>query len=182
MLASALQLTGVLGADLEDYRRSVDTRIDYLAARGAGFHNDVSRHCSRCLFWLLALDLSEVDLGVAAGKDREGSTTLVALQDGDGARCFYLPAPKAVQCTVLSFYRKTLAARVADADTACIDTPHTAWSRTMNTTLRTAPRFASAAFAAVMTLATLMGVGQLADHGTAAVQMAQAKAVQHVSV
>jgi len=71
---------------------------------------------------------------------------------------------------------------MADADTACIDTPHTAWSRTMNTTLRTAPRFAAAAFAAVMTLATLMGVGQLADHGTAAVQMAQAKAAQHVSV
>ncbi len=52
----------------------------------------------------------------------------------------------------------------------------------MNTTLRTAPRFAAAVFAAVMTLATLMGVGQLADHGTATVQMAQAKTVQHVSV
>jgi len=60
-IASALQLTGVLGADLEDYRRSVGTRIDYLAARGAGFHNDVSRHWSRCLFWLLALDLADVD-------------------------------------------------------------------------------------------------------------------------
>jgi len=60
-IASALQLTGVLGADLEDYRHSVSMRIDYLAARGAGFHNDVSRHWSRCLFWLLALDLSEVD-------------------------------------------------------------------------------------------------------------------------
>jgi len=60
-IASALQLTGVLGSDLEDYRRSVATRIDYLAARGTGFHNDVSRHWSRCLFWLLALDLAEVD-------------------------------------------------------------------------------------------------------------------------
>jgi hypothetical protein len=60
-IASALQLTGVLGNDLADYRRSVATRIDYLAARGAGFHNDVSRHWSRCLFWLLVLDLSEVD-------------------------------------------------------------------------------------------------------------------------
>jgi hypothetical protein len=60
-IASALQLTGVLGNDLADYRRSVATRIDYLAARGAGFHNDVSRHWSRCLFWLLALDLAEVD-------------------------------------------------------------------------------------------------------------------------
>ncbi len=60
-IASALQLTGVLGSDLADYRRSVATRIDYLAARGAGFHNDVNRHWSRCLFWLLALDLAEVD-------------------------------------------------------------------------------------------------------------------------
>jgi hypothetical protein len=60
-IASALQMTGVLGSGLADYRRSVDTRIDYLAARGAGFHNDVSRHWSRCLFWLLVLDLSEVD-------------------------------------------------------------------------------------------------------------------------
>jgi hypothetical protein len=42
-IASALQLTGVLGSDFEDYRRSVATRIDYLAARGAGFHNDVNR-------------------------------------------------------------------------------------------------------------------------------------------
>jgi len=60
-IAGALQLTGVLGSDLADYRRSVATRIDYLASRGAGFHNDVSRHWSRCLFWLLALDLAEVD-------------------------------------------------------------------------------------------------------------------------
>jgi hypothetical protein len=60
-IASALQLTGVLGRDLADYQRSVAARIDYLAARGAGFHNDVSRHWSRCLFWLLALDLAEVD-------------------------------------------------------------------------------------------------------------------------
>jgi hypothetical protein len=42
-IASALQLTGLLGSRLADYRRSVVTRIDYLAARGAGFHNDVSR-------------------------------------------------------------------------------------------------------------------------------------------
>jgi hypothetical protein len=60
-IASALQLTGVLGSDLHDYRRSVATRIDYLAACGAGFHNDVSRHWSRCLFWVLALDLADVE-------------------------------------------------------------------------------------------------------------------------
>jgi len=60
-IAGALQLTGVLGNALADYRRSVATRLDYLAARGAGFDNDVSRHWSRCLFWLLVLDLAEVD-------------------------------------------------------------------------------------------------------------------------
>jgi hypothetical protein len=60
-IASALRSTGVLGGDLADYRRSVAAHIDYLAARGAGFHNDVSRHWSRCLFWLLVLDLFEVD-------------------------------------------------------------------------------------------------------------------------
>ena len=60
-IAGALRLTGVLGDDPEDYRRSVAERIDYLAACGAGFHNDVSRHWSRCLFWLLALDATEVE-------------------------------------------------------------------------------------------------------------------------
>ncbi len=60
-IASALQLTGVLGSDLAVYRASVATRIDYLAARGAGFHNDVSRHWSRCLFWVLALELADVE-------------------------------------------------------------------------------------------------------------------------
>lgn len=60
-IAGALRLTGVLGDDPADYRRSVCTRIDYLATCGAGFHNDVGRHWSRCLFWLLALDLADVD-------------------------------------------------------------------------------------------------------------------------
>ncbi len=60
-IASALQLTGVLGPQLADYRSSVATRIDYLASRGAGFHNDVGRHWSRCLFWLLALDVVDVE-------------------------------------------------------------------------------------------------------------------------
>ena len=61
VIAHALHRTGVLGPHAADYRRSVDTRIDFLAARGAGFHNDVSRHWSRCLFWLLALDLADVN-------------------------------------------------------------------------------------------------------------------------
>ena len=60
-IASALKLTGVLGDNGADYRHSVATRIDYLAARGAGFHNDVSRHWSRCLFWILVLDAQDVE-------------------------------------------------------------------------------------------------------------------------
>jgi hypothetical protein len=60
-LADALQVTGVLGDDPAPYRSSVASRIDYLASCGAGFHNDVGRHWSRCLFWVLALDVAEVD-------------------------------------------------------------------------------------------------------------------------
>jgi hypothetical protein len=60
-IAAALHSTGVLGDDPAAYRDSVATRIDYLAARGAGFHNDVRGHWSRCLFWILALDLDNVD-------------------------------------------------------------------------------------------------------------------------
>jgi len=60
-IADALHATGVLGAERAAYRASVETRIDYLAARGAGFHNDVARHWTRCLFWILALDVHEVE-------------------------------------------------------------------------------------------------------------------------
>jgi hypothetical protein len=60
-LAGALQQTGVLGSGLSSYRRSLATRIDFLGARGAGFHNDVSRHWSACLFWVLALQLADVE-------------------------------------------------------------------------------------------------------------------------
>ena len=60
-IAAALQATGVLGTDLAAYRRSVATRIDYLGMCGAGFHNDVGRHWSRCLFWILALELDDVE-------------------------------------------------------------------------------------------------------------------------
>jgi hypothetical protein len=60
-IAQALRRTQVLGDDLASYRSSVATRIDYLASCGAGFHNDVSRHWSRCLFWVLALAASDVE-------------------------------------------------------------------------------------------------------------------------
>jgi hypothetical protein len=60
-IAGALQLTGVLGSDPASYRSSVASRIDYLGSRGAGFHNDVRGHWSRCLFWILVLDVADVD-------------------------------------------------------------------------------------------------------------------------
>ena len=61
LIAQALQHTGVLGASLAPYQASIATRIDYLAAQGAGFHNDVSGRWSRCLFWLLTLQASQVE-------------------------------------------------------------------------------------------------------------------------
>jgi hypothetical protein len=60
-MAAALQLSGVLGPDPARYRDCVASRIDYLASRGAGFHNDVSRHWSACLFWILAIDVTDVE-------------------------------------------------------------------------------------------------------------------------
>ena len=60
-IAAALQLTDVLGDEPAAYRSSVATRIDYLACCGAGFHNDVARHWSRCLFWILAIDVADVE-------------------------------------------------------------------------------------------------------------------------
>ncbi len=64
-VATALQHTGVLGPDLARYQQGTTGRIDYLACRGAGFHNDVGGHWSRCLFWVLALDLGDVDFVLA---------------------------------------------------------------------------------------------------------------------
>lgn len=49
------------------------------------------------------------------------------------------------------------------------------------TPFRTAPRLAAVAFAAFMTLSTLMGVGSLAQHSSAEVQMAQAAVVQQAA-
>ncbi len=60
-VADALRVTRVLGDDPAAYARSVATRVDWLASRGAGFHNDVARHWSRSLFWILALDVAEVE-------------------------------------------------------------------------------------------------------------------------
>jgi hypothetical protein len=50
---------------------------------------------------------------------------------------------------------------------------------TMNSSFRTAPRFAAFTFAAFMTLATLLGVGQLADHSSADAQIAVLASTPH---
>lgn len=60
-LAGALQATGVLGDGRAAYRQALATRIDCLAACGAGFHNDAGRHWSRCLFWVLALEVDDLE-------------------------------------------------------------------------------------------------------------------------
>ena len=76
-IARALRVTRVLGDAPADYRRSVATRIDWLASRGAGFHNDVARHWSRSLFWILAIDVGDVEFVMPHAGVR------VALSDGD---------------------------------------------------------------------------------------------------
>jgi hypothetical protein len=76
-IAEALCVTRVLGDALPDYDASVATRVDWLASRGAGFHNDVARHWSRSLFWILALDVSDVEFVLAHAGLR------VALAPGD---------------------------------------------------------------------------------------------------
>ena len=60
-IARALRVTCVLGEAPADYDSSVVARIDWLASRGAGFHNDVARHWSRSLFWILAIDVGDVE-------------------------------------------------------------------------------------------------------------------------
>ena len=76
-IARALRVTRVLGDDPLDYERSVATRIDYLASRGAGFHNDVARHWSRSLFWILAVDVAGVEFAMPHAGVR------IALSAGD---------------------------------------------------------------------------------------------------
>lgn len=61
-LGAALCATGVLGDDGRRYRDCLLRRIDFLACRGAGFHNDVRGHWPRCLFWILVLDADDVEL------------------------------------------------------------------------------------------------------------------------
>jgi hypothetical protein len=60
-IAGALHATRVLGDEPAACRSSVAARIDYLATCGAGFHNDVGGHWTRCLFWILALDVADVE-------------------------------------------------------------------------------------------------------------------------
>jgi hypothetical protein len=61
-IAAALHTTRVLGDDPGPYRQAVAQRIDYLASQGAGFHNDVRGHWTRCLFWNLTLVADDVEM------------------------------------------------------------------------------------------------------------------------
>ena len=76
-IARALRVTRVLGDELAGYERSVAARIDWLASRGAGFHNDVTGRWSRSLFWILAIDVGEVEFVMPHAGVR------LALSDGD---------------------------------------------------------------------------------------------------
>ena len=76
-IARTLRVTRVLGDEPAGYERAVATRIDWLASRGAGFHNDVARRWSRSLFWILAIDVGEVDFVMPHAGVR------LALADGD---------------------------------------------------------------------------------------------------
>jgi len=76
-VARALRVTRVLGDDVADYERHVASRIDWLASRGAGFHNDVAGRWSRSLFWILAIDVGEVEFVMPHAGVR------IALADGD---------------------------------------------------------------------------------------------------
>ena len=60
-ISAALSTTGLLGDDAEAYQRAVSARIDFLASYGAGFHNDVASHWTACLFWNLALAVTDVE-------------------------------------------------------------------------------------------------------------------------
>ena len=76
-IARALRVTHVLGDAPAGYEHAVATRIDWLASRGAGFHNDVARRWSRSLFWILAIDVGEVEFVMPHAGVR------LALADGD---------------------------------------------------------------------------------------------------
>jgi hypothetical protein len=76
-VARTLRVTRVLGDEPAGYERAVASRIDWLASRGAGFHNDVARRWSRSLFWILAIDVGEVDFVMPHAGVR------LALADGD---------------------------------------------------------------------------------------------------
>jgi hypothetical protein len=76
-VARALRVTRVLGDDAAAYEGSVAARVDWLASRGAGFHNDVARHWSRSLFWILAIDVGDVEFTLPHAGVR------IPLADGD---------------------------------------------------------------------------------------------------
>jgi hypothetical protein len=60
-VSAAVHATGVLGDDPGMCLRCVETRVDFLGALGAGFHNDVRDHWTACLFWNLTLAADDIE-------------------------------------------------------------------------------------------------------------------------
>lgn len=66
-IAGAISSTGVYGSGEPAFGRcrlAVERRTDFLASLGAGFHNDCFGHWPSCLFWVLALDVVDVEFVV----------------------------------------------------------------------------------------------------------------------
>ena len=66
-LVNGIYETGVYGVGIEAKERckaSVERRVDFLCSMGAGFHNDTDWQWPSCLFWVLALDVQDVEFVV----------------------------------------------------------------------------------------------------------------------
>lgn len=65
-IAACIHSTGVYGNNIEFSRAAIRERMDYLTSLGAPFHNDVVGHWPSCLFWVLALDVCNVEFVMPA--------------------------------------------------------------------------------------------------------------------
>lgn len=75
-LSQALMRTGVMGSEAL-YRKALSSEISYMASMAASFHNDTEGHWPGCLFWVLALDVTEADFVMPHAEVR------LALSPGD---------------------------------------------------------------------------------------------------
>lgn len=65
-LAETINATGVFLGNFERSLAAVHERTDFLTSLGAPFHNDVVGHWPSCLFWVLALDVHDVEFVMPA--------------------------------------------------------------------------------------------------------------------